>query len=198
MKLLFVIVLAYLIGSIPPSFLIGKIARKIDIRQYGSGNAGATNAFRVLGLKAGIAVFLADILKGVIAVLIGGWIAGKTGAFVAGAAAIVGHDWSVLLNFKGGKGIATSFGVLLMLFPAISGILFVIGIIIIAITRYVSLASITAAVLLPVLLIIWGYDWGIVLYGLFLGGLALLRHKSNISRLLSGREHKLGERSRVQ
>jgi len=110
----------------------------------------------------------------------------------------VGHDWSVFLNFKGGKGIATSFGVLLMLFPAISGILFVIGIIIIAITRYVSLASITAAVLLPVLLIIWGYDWGIVLYGLFLGGLALLRHKSNISRLLSGREHKLGERSRVQ
>ena len=198
MKLIYTVVLAYIIGSIPPSFYYGNICKKIDIRQYGSGNAGATNAFRVLGLKAGIGVFLADVLKGVIAVLIGGWIAGRTGAFVAGAAAIVGHDWSVFLNFKGGKGIATSFGVILMLFPVISGILFIIGVIIIAVTRYVSLASITAAVLLPILLIIYGYDWKIVLFGLFLGGLALYRHRSNISRLLSGREHKLGERSRVR
>ncbi|NLX71069.1 MAG: glycerol-3-phosphate 1-O-acyltransferase PlsY [Clostridiales bacterium] len=198
MKFIFVVVLCYLLGSIPPSFLIGKFVKKIDIRQYGSGNVGATNTFRVLGLKAGIAVFLADILKGVIAVLIGRWIAGEAGAYAAGVAVIAGHNWSVFLNFKGGKGIATSFGVILIHFPVISGILFVIGVIIIAITRYVSLASITAAVLLPILLIVFGYRWSIVLFGLLLGSMALIRHRSNISRLLSGRENKLGERSRVQ
>jgi glycerol-3-phosphate acyltransferase PlsY len=196
---LFIAVLAgYLLGSIPPSFLAGKIARNIDIRQYGSGNAGATNVLRVLGVKAGIAVFLADILKGVLATLIGRWMAGETGAVLAGFAAIVGHNWPVFLNFRGGKGIATSFGVLLVLFPLISAILFVVGVIIIAITGYVSLGSITAAILFPILLVIFGYDWKMVLFGVLVGGLALYRHRSNISRLIEGKENKLGERARVQ
>nr|WP_276576472.1 glycerol-3-phosphate 1-O-acyltransferase PlsY [Caldicoprobacter algeriensis] len=196
---MFIAVLAgYLLGSIPPSFLAGKIARNIDIRQYGSGNAGATNVLRVLGVKAGIAVFLADILKGVLATLIGRWMAGEIGAVLAGFAAIVGHNWPVFLNFRGGKGIATSFGVLLVLFPLISAILFVVGVIIIAITGYVSLGSITAAILFPILLVIFGYDWKMVLFGVLVGGLALYRHRSNISRLIEGKENKLGERARVQ
>jgi glycerol-3-phosphate acyltransferase PlsY len=196
---LFIAVLAgYLLGSIPPSFLAGKIARNIDIRQYGSGNAGATNVLRVLGVKAGIVVFLADILKGVLAALVGRWMAGETGAVLAGFAAIVGHNWPVFLNFRGGKGIATSFGVLLVLFPLISAILFVVGVIIIAITGYVSLGSITAAILFPILLVIFGYDWKMVLFGVLVGGLALYRHRSNISRLIEGKENKLGERARVQ
>lgn len=196
---LFIAVLAgYLLGSIPPSFLAGKITRNIDIRQYGSGNAGATNVLRVLGVKAGIAVFLADILKGVLAALVGRWMAGEIGAVLAGFAAIVGHNWPVFLNFRGGKGIATSFGVLLVLFPLISAILFVVGVIIIAITGYVSLGSITAAILFPILLVIFGYDWKMVLFGVLVGGLALYRHRSNISRLIEGKENKLGERARVQ
>lgn len=198
MKLFIAVLAGYLLGSIPPSFLAGKIARNIDIRQYGSGNAGATNVLRVLGVKAGIAVFLADILKGVLATLIGRWMAGETGAVLAGFAAIVGHNWPVFLNFRGGKGIATSFGVLLVLFPLISAILFVVGVIIIAITGYVSLGSITAAILFPILLVIFGYDWKMVLFGVLVGGLALYRHRSNISRLIEGKENKLGERARVQ
>ncbi|MCM8901125.1 glycerol-3-phosphate 1-O-acyltransferase PlsY [Caldicoprobacter algeriensis] len=198
MKLFIAVLAGYLLGSIPPSFLAGKIARNIDIRQYGSGNAGATNVLRVLGVKAGIAVFLADILKGVLATLIGRWMAGEIGAVLAGFAAIVGHNWPVFLNFRGGKGIATSFGVLLVLFPLISAILFVVGVIIIAITGYVSLGSITAAILFPILLVIFGYDWKMVLFGVLVGGLALYRHRSNISRLIEGKENKLGERARVQ
>lgn len=198
MKLFIAVLAGYLLGSIPPSFLAGKITRNIDIRQYGSGNAGATNVLRVLGVKAGIVVFLADILKGVLAALVGRWMAGETGAVLAGFAAIVGHNWPVFLNFRGGKGIATSFGVLLVLFPLISAILFVVGVIIIAITGYVSLGSITAAILFPILLVIFGYDWKMVLFGVLVGGLALYRHRSNISRLIEGKENKLGERARVQ
>jgi len=197
-KLFILIIIGYLLGSIPSSFIAGKIARNIDIRQYGSGNAGATNVLRVLGLKAAIPVFLADVLKGVLATLIGRWMVGETGAALAGFAAIVGHNWPVFLNFRGGKGIATSFGVLLVLFPLISFILFVAGVIVIAITKYVSLGSITAAVLFPILLAIFGYGWKIVLFGVAVGGLALYRHRSNISRLLEGRENKLGQKARVR
>ncbi|MFS8501128.1 MAG: glycerol-3-phosphate 1-O-acyltransferase PlsY [Caldicoprobacter sp.] len=198
MKLFILIIIGYLLGSIPSSFIAGKIARNIDIRQYGSGNAGATNVLRVLGLKAAIPVFLADVLKGVLATLIGRWMVGETGAALAGFAAIVGHNWPVFLNFRGGKGIATSFGVLLVLFPLISFILFVAGVIVIAITKYVSLGSITAAVLFPILLAIFGYGWKIVLFGVAVGGLALYRHRSNISRLLEGKENKLGQKARVR
>lgn len=198
MKLFILIIIGYLLGSIPSSFIAGKIARNIDIRQYGSGNAGATNVLRVLGLKAAIPVFLADVLKGVLATLIGRWMVGETGAALAGFAAIVGHNWPVFLNFRGGKGIATSFGVLLVLFPLISFILFVAGVIVIAITKYVSLGSITAAVLFPILLAIFGYGWRIMLFGVAVGGLALYRHRSNISRLLEGKENKLGQKARVR
>jgi len=198
MKLFILIIMGYLLGSIPSSFIAGKIACNIDIRQYGSGNAGATNVLRVLGPKAAIPVFLADVLKGGLATLIGRWMAGETGATLAGLAAIVGHNWPVFLNFRGGKGIATSFGVLLVLFPLISFILFVAGTIVIAVTKYVSLGSITAAILFPILLLIFGYDWKMVLFGVAVGGLALYRHRSNISRLLEGKENKLGQRARVR
>lgn len=198
MKLFILIIVSYLLGSIPSSFIAGKIAGNIDIRQYGSGNAGATNVLRVLGLKAAIPVFLADVLKGVLATLIGKRMGGDALAALAGFAAIVGHNWPVFLNFRGGKGIATSFGVLLVLFPLISFILFMAGVIVIAITRYVSLGSITAAVLFPILLLIFGYEWKMVLFGIAVGSLAIYRHRSNITRLLEGRENKLGQRARVR
>jgi glycerol-3-phosphate acyltransferase PlsY len=198
MKFFIVVVIGYLLGSIPHSVLAGKVMKNIDIRQYGSGNAGATNALRVLGVKPAIAVFIADVIKGVIAALIGRWIAGDIGAMLAGGSAVIGHDWSIFLNFNGGKGISTSFGVLLVLFPKITIILFAVDIVIIATTRYVSLASITAAILVPILLIIFGYSWQVALFGVFLSCLALYRHRSNISRLLSGTENKLGEGTRVK
>ncbi len=198
MKVFILIVIGYLLGSIPSSFIAGKIARNIDIRQYGSGNAGATNVLRVLGPKAAVPVFLADVFKGVLAALIGRWMTGEAGAALAGFAAIVGHNWPIFLNFRGGKGIATSFGVLLVLFPLISFILFVAGVVVIAITKYVSLGSITAAILFPILLAVFKYDWKMVLFGIVVGGLALYRHRSNISRLMEGKENKLGQRARVR
>lgn len=198
MKVFILIVIGYLLGSIPSSFIAGKIARNIDIRQYGSGNAGATNVLRVLGPKAAVPVFLADVFKGVLAALIGRWMTGEAGAALAGFAAIVGHNWPIFLNFRGGKGIATSFGVLLVLFPLISFILFVAGVVVIAITKYVSLGSITAAILFPILLAVFKYDWKMVLFGIVVGGLALYRHRNNISRLMEGKENKLGQRARVR
>ena len=191
MNFILVSILGYILGNFSTSFVVGKLAKNIDIRQHGSGNAGATNTFRVLGLTEGLIVFVGDALKGVAAVLLGRWLAGNTGALLAGVFAVIGHNWPVFLGFRGGKGIATSFGVLIILFPKISCILFVIGIVVILISRYVSLASVSAAGLLPVLIIIFRSSTGEILFGVVLSAMALYQHRSNITRLLSGNERKI-------
>lgn len=184
-------VIGYLIGNFATSYLIGKITKNIDIREHGSGNAGATNTFRVLGVKAGILVFVFDVLKGVLATLIGLWLTGdKLGAVLSGGMAVIGHNWPVLLNFKGGKGIASSFGLILTMFPTIGLILFVIAVALIAATKYVSLGSISAAILFPILLVIFSQPPAIILIGTILALIALYRHRENISRLLKGKENK--------
>jgi len=185
------IVIGYFIGNIAFSYLAGKALKNIDIREHGSGNAGATNTFRVLGAKAGVIVFACDILKGMLAVCIGLWLTGtRLGGMLSGAAAILGHNWPVILNFKGGKGIASSFGLILVLFPKIGVILFVIAVAVIFISHYVSLGSISAAVLFPVFLVIFGEPWEICLIGTVLALIAVLRHKDNIIRLSKGEENK--------
>lgn len=184
-------VLGYLIGNIASSYFAGKLLKNIDIREHGSGNAGATNTFRVLGFKAGVIVFICDVIKGILAALIGGWLTGsEIGAIVAGGAAVVGHNWPVFLGFKGGKGIATTFGLLIAVFPIISIILFILCVSIIWITRYVSLASISAAILFPILLAAFRKPIEILLLGIILSLLALYRHRTNIIRLLNGKESK--------
>jgi glycerol-3-phosphate acyltransferase PlsY len=198
MNTILALVLGYLLGNISASFIVGKITKNIDIRKFGSGNAGATNTLRVLGLKAGLLVFFVDLLKGVAAVLIGSLIAGEAGGFAAGAASVAGHIWPVFLGFKGGKGVATSFGILLVLFPAIALIMFVVFTSLVTITRYMSLGSITSAVLLPILLLLFGYDWQYFFFGLVLASLVVYLHKGNITRLLAGKENKLGSKPRVK
>src|SRR3954447_103889 len=155
------LVLSYLLGSIPTGFLVAK-ARGVDIRKFGSGNIGATNVFRYLGKPAGIFVLLVDALKGWVAVagvasvILMWWFAGRSPTFhdalsvSAGVAAILGHNFTCWLHFKGGKGIATSAGVLLALVPLALGIILSLWIVIFVLTRYVSLASIIAAAALPV------------------------------------------------
>lgn len=187
-------IIGYFLGNISSSYLVGKLMAKVDVREHGSGNLGATNVYRVLGFKAGVIVFLADTLKGLLATLIGLWIKGDVGGLIGGIAAVAGHNWPFLLEFKGGKGIATSFGSIVILFPLISLILLIVEVLVIAFTGYVSLASITVAVLFPILVIAFRYSIKHIIAALILAILAIYRHRSNISRLLKGQENKITSR----
>jgi acyl phosphate:glycerol-3-phosphate acyltransferase len=196
-------VVAYLLGSIPTGFLVAK-ARGIDIRTVGSGNIGATNVFRYLGKPAGIFVLLADALKGwlavaVVAKLIGEWFypaanqqAQECFQITAGACAILGHNYTCWLHFKGGKGIATSAGVLaaLVLKPLL--IILAVWIIVFALFRYVSLASIAAAVALPFAAWLTNQSLTLVIVAAAMGALAIYKHKANIIRLINGTENRIG------
>ncbi|HZK33241.1 MAG TPA: glycerol-3-phosphate 1-O-acyltransferase PlsY [Tissierellaceae bacterium] len=194
MKTILVILIGYIIGSFSPSYYFGKIFKKMDIRDYGSGNAGTTNALRVFGKKVGILTFIMDIVKGIIAVLIGRWILGFNGELLAAIFVVLGHNWPIFLDFKGGKGIATSFGVLLMIHWQIGLIAFIIFISVIVLTKYVSLGSISATLFAPLALIITNRGAPIKLHltMIFLAALAIYRHKDNIKRLLKGEENRIG------
>ncbi|MFC5699868.1 glycerol-3-phosphate 1-O-acyltransferase PlsY [Cohnella faecalis] len=188
------IAIGYLLGSVSFSILIARYLRKIDIRQHGSGNAGATNTLRVLGKGPAIGVFLLDIAKGVGAVLIG-FALGDNSAWVAvagGLASIAGHNWPVFFRFKGGKGIATTVGVMLMLSFLPTLLAGIAAIVIIVLTRYVSLGSMVFAVLLPILYAAFGESSAYIWAGVAVALLAVLRHRKNIVKLMNGTENKLG------
>lgn len=190
-----IVVLAYFIGNFATSIIVGKLTANIDIRQHGSGNAGSTNVFRTLGLKAGAITFLGDSLKGVVAVLIGRYYGGETLAMICGVAVIVGHNWPVFLKFKGGKGIATSIGVALMVQPLAALICITLGVIILFTYKYVSLASVSAIALLPVV-IFFTSSIDYFLFGVILAALAIYRHRENIQRLRAGTERKITRKSK--
>ncbi len=199
---------AYLIGSLPSGHLVGRL-KGVDLRKEGSGNIGATNALRVLGKKWGYLVFVADFLKGFIAVRIGFLAASRLppddvliGGIVAGGFAMVGHIFPVWLGFKGGKGIATSGGIMLGLFPPwvfLSGL--VVWVAFFYGTRYVSVASIAAAVSLPVssgiLMLLGRCDGRLVIIAALMCALAVWRHQPNIERLLAGTEKRFEKRGSV-
>ncbi len=211
-KFVAVVVLGYLLGSIPFGLLVAKRWARVDIRQYGSGKIGMANVLRTAGKKAAAIVLALDLLKGVLAVVFAGLIVGagygEVGGFglgvlvaevLAALAAIVGHNWSVFLKFKGGRGVVTFFGGLIALCPpaAIFGAeVFVIGA---GVTRYASLASIIAAVatytiLIP-LVIMNRFPIEYLAYTLIGTILIFIMHRDNIIRLLSGKERKLGDRA---
>lgn len=196
MKIILVILIGYLIGCFSPSYFFGIIFKNTDIRNHGSGNAGTTNALRVFGKKIGIITFIMDIAKGILAALIGHWLMGLNGQLLAGVFAVLGHNWPVFLGFKGGKGIATSFGVLLIIHWQTGLISLILWITIIVFTRYVSLGSISVSVAAPFILVIIDRKAPKNLYlsMIFLAVLALYRHKDNINRLLKGKENKLGNK----
>jgi glycerol-3-phosphate acyltransferase PlsY len=194
--------IAYVLGSIPTGFLVAK-ARGVDIRTVGSGNIGATNVFRILGKPAGIFVLLADALKGwlavfVVARLLSNWFypgadpkAHEWFALCAGIFAILGHNYTCWLHFKGGKGIATSAGALVALVPTPLVIILGIWIIVFAVSRYVSLASISAALALPFAALLLGNSLTIIIVTAGLAALAIYKHKANIKRLLNGTENRI-------
>ena len=201
--LITLILLSYLLGSIPTGYLVAK-AKGVDIRSVGSGNIGATNVFRILGKGAGIFVLTADALKGALAVLVvAPVIWGEPPCHChdhelvqaqgfAGISAILGHNYTCWLKFKGGKGIATTAGVFAALAPGALGIALSAWLVVFAASRYVSLASIVAAVALP--LAVWLMGNGALLIGVStaLGALAIYKHKANLQRLLAGTESRIG------
>ena len=205
MVFLSVVAAAYFLGAIPTGYLVGRV-RGIDIRKTGSGNIGATNVFRILGKTAGIFVLLADAAKGALActVVVGAvvqWSAltfdpteTESIALAAGVAAILGHNYSCWLRFKGGKGIATSAGVLGAIVPLGFAASAAIWLIVFAASRYVSLASICAAGVLPFGVWLTGGSGQLVLITAGLGALAVFKHRSNIQRLFEGTENRVGSK----
>lgn len=184
------VILAYLIGSIPSGLIIGKGLFGTDVRQFGSKNIGATNTYRVLGLKAALPVFICDALKGAMGVLLLASY-GPAFAVLGGILAMVGHNWSIFLGFKGGRGVATGLGVLIALSPLVAVICFAIWGIIVYPTKLVSLGSIIAAAAVPLLMFLTGQSWWYVGFGALAALFVILRHRDNIIRLLSGKELKV-------
>lgn len=188
------IVLAYLLGSIPFALIIGKVGYNIDIREHGSGNLGATNAFRILGIKAGIIVTLADILKGTLATvlpLIAGYFYDiEVSRLIVGIFAVLGHTYPIFAKFKGGKAVATSGGVILGLNPVLFLIMLLTFFITLYLSKYVSLASMLTGVISTIISFFFG-DY--LLFGLILilTIFVIYRHKENIKRIINKTEPKI-------
>ena len=185
-------VIAYLVGSIPSGLILGKLFWHRDLRKYGSHNIGATNAWRTLGKVPGIIVFLADSLKGQAGVLLGLSLVGTPlAAVIGGLLAIVGHSFSLFLRLHGGKGVATSLGVLTMLMGNVTLIVFVLWFTIVYMTRYVSLGSVVAGVLTPILAALFAYPMEYIVFTVIAALLVIVRHRENIKRLMNGTENKI-------
>lgn len=198
---IFLIILSYLTGAFPSAVLIGKIFFNTDVREFGSGNAGATNTFRVLGKKAGIPVLILDIFKGWLAVNYIFFISSLSNnldlvfeqQLVFGIAAVIGHLFPIYTGFRGGKGIATLLGLLVGIQPAAALLSSLVFIIIFFISRYVSLSSIFAALAFPIIIYFLSdsTDVSLIIFSIFVPLLAIITHQKNIERLLKGEEVKV-------
>ncbi len=207
--ILITMIVSYLIGSVPTAYLLGKL-KGIDLRCEGSGNVGATNAFRVLGPWAGALSLFLDIGKGWLAVTVLANVSVDLAALfgvgevlplgagptdwlrvIAGISAIAGHNWTIFLKFKGGKGVATSTGVFLGLAPGALGLSLLLWLIIVILSGYISLGSMLAALGLPLFIWLLRGETELVFFGLLIAILVVIRHRSNIERLLKGEENKI-------
>jgi glycerol-3-phosphate acyltransferase PlsY len=184
-------VLAYLCGSIPFGLVVGKLFYHVDVRQYGSGNVGTTNVFRVLGKRAGVAVLICDMLKGYIPAILAVWLFGPWPTIFIAAAPVVGHIYSIFLKGKGGKGIATGAAVVLALVPLVFGIILLVWILLLLTTRYVSVASLAASFLVPVLTITFGEPLPYEIAAVLVAVVVWWAHRGNIQRLAKGTENRV-------
>ncbi|MCD6575413.1 glycerol-3-phosphate 1-O-acyltransferase PlsY [Candidatus Aerophobetes bacterium] len=201
--LVIILISGYLIGSIPGGYIVGRLARGVDVRKYGSRNIGTTNVLRVLGKRFALYVFLIDFGKGVASVSLAYFfsigIDSSVARALAGIACIAGHSWPLFLKFRGGKGVATSAGVFASLTPLPFLFSLVTMIAVVAVTRYVSLGSMISAALLPfyIWILMGSRNPSYIYLGIATAGLIILRHHSNLKRLFAGRENKLGERVKI-
>lgn len=193
------IVIAYLLGSIPTAVWVGKRFYQLDVREHGSKNAGATNTFRVLGKKPGTAVLIIDVLKGFLAVVLISWFHPESDLetrsyFQIGAAiaAVFGHMYPVFAQFKGGKGVATSLGVIIGLYPAAAGICVLVFLVVFILSQYVSLGAICASFIFPILTcFVFETTLWLQVFSILLAAMVIYKHKVNIQRLLKGNENKM-------
>jgi glycerol-3-phosphate acyltransferase PlsY len=190
-----VVLFGYLIGSLPTGLIVIRLVKGVDIRSVGSGNIGATNVYRVAGLPTALLVLAVDMVKGALPVFLArSWDRPEAVVVLAGIAAIVGHNWSMFLHFAGGKGIATSFGVLLQLSPTTAAVAASVWAVVAIMTRYSSLASLLAVATVP--LVMWrrGEPAAHLSFGALALVFAVYKHKANIARLLRGQELKITDR----
>lgn len=185
-----IILLAYLVGSIPSGLIVGKVFYGIDIRQHGSGNLGGTNTFRTLGKKAGIAVTLADILKGTLAVFLPVFFGADMHHLLPGVIAVVGHMFPVFAGFRGGKAVATSAGVLLGYTPLLFLLVILVFLISLKLSKYVSLSSIIAGIFAVIYTLFTG-DIPLILVVLALASFVIIRHRTNLKRIRDKTEPKV-------
>jgi len=203
LTLLIIIVVSYLLGSFPTSIIFGKLFRGIDIRDYGSGNAGGTNAFRVMGWKIGVSVMVIDVAKGLIATVLVSQIRMDSISLapvylqiIAGFSAVIGHIWTIFAGFHGGKGVGTAAGMLIGLYPIAFIFVFIIFLIVLFSTRYVSVSSMTAAISLPIVLLVLDalgrpYKPPLLILSIIIAILIVFTHRSNIKRLMAGNENRV-------
>ena len=200
MKTALIIISCYLLGSIPFGYIVGKLFKKVDIREYGSGNIGATNALRILGPPLASLVVIGDIGKGIFSIYLVQYlnIDNLLILTIAGLAVICGHDWSIFLGFKGGKGIATTLGVVFALNPTISILALIIGGVVVITTRYVSLASIFVVISIFIFTILFKQPYEFIIFSALIMILGIFKHKENIQRLKSKKERKIGEKVKIE
>lgn len=191
-------VIGYALGCISNGVIVSKLYGKIDIRNYGSGNAGMTNVMRTLGWLPSILTFVGDALKGVLGAWIGSLLAGDIGMHLGGLFAIIGHNWPALFRFRGGKGMSTSFGYILIADYRIALILFVVQMSVLLISGYMSLASILSACAFVLLAIIMDKGWLFIVSALVACALALFSHRANMKRLADGKENRLDTKKITQ
>jgi acyl phosphate:glycerol-3-phosphate acyltransferase len=192
------VLVGYLLGSMPWGFWLTKLVKGVDIRTVGSGNPGATNVWRVFGFKLGLAVAVLDIAKGAAAALLGRWLGNDLVAVLAGVAAMAGHWRPLFMGFgRGGKTVATTGGVALALAPfaALAGS--AVWLVVFLVTRYASVASIAAAISLPLFALLFDASWPVVAFTAGAAVAILVLHRSNIARLLAGEEHRIELRRRT-
>lgn len=195
LKLILLAVFAYLLGNLSTGTLVAKHIGKVDIRKTGSGNAGTTNVLRTMGWVPSLLTCFGDVAKGLIPTLIGKMYLGEAGMLIGALFSVIGHNYPVFYGFKGGKGIATSWGAIIIINHWIALALIATLIVIVAITKYMSVASITAAIEFSVLMVILNWNSPnkamFIIFALVYSALALYSHRANIRRLLSGTENKL-------
>ncbi|AZT91017.1 glycerol-3-phosphate 1-O-acyltransferase [Caldicellulosiruptor changbaiensis] len=199
LQILIVLAVGYLLGSVLPALIIGKMLNGVDIRKYGSGNPGTTNVLRTMGIGPAILVFTIDVLKGVVATLFAKIVMPDDvvlGVTLAGFAVICGHNWPLYFGFRGGKAVATSIGVALVATPVITLIVIALALIVLVIKRYMSLTSIVGSILYFLVILIFAREYWFL--ALIIMVVIIIRHRENIKRLLNGTERKIGERVKLQ
>lgn len=193
LKIILSIIIGYALGNVSTGLIISKLGSGMDIRDAGSGNAGATNVLRTLGWMPSLLTFVGDALKGVIAALIGMWLCGQTGIICGGIASIIGHNWPAAFGFKGGKGISTSFGVILVLQPYDAPWLLLVMAIALYFTKTVSIGSICAAATYAIINIFQTMlsNTPVFVFSVIVAAMAIFQHRANILRLIKHNENAL-------